>query len=271
MRPTTAISVALLTAAGLAGPAAAGAGTAAVDRLYEAVAAFAADDAALPERAVLDRRCGADALCVASLIADAYRGEAVLYSVDHPDSDTIRLVTTEPSVGRVERRAGGHLVVALDRFGRKAAREVRDAVLGSGADRLVLDLRANRGGALERMLRVAALFAGPVGEALWLEGRAGRRAVAIPPGCCPLGLAGVTVLVGPETASSAEVLAALLRRHAGATIAGRRSFGKDYVYRAIPVHHDWRLLIPAERVVVPGETLAGGLVPDLPAPTATVR
>ena len=30
------------------------------------------------------------------------------------------------------------------------------------------------------------------------------------------------------------------------------------------MHHDWRLLIPAERIEVPGEVLAGGLIPDYP-------
>jgi hypothetical protein len=36
----------------------------------------------------------------------------------------------------------------------------------------------------------------------------------------------------------------------------------------VAVDQDWRLLVPAERVEVPGETLAGGLVPDRPLPAA---
>lgn len=75
------------------------------------------------------------------------------------------------------------------------------------------------------------------------------------------------VLVGPGTASSAEVLAALLQRYADARLAGSQTAGKDYLTRVIAVDHDWRLLVPAERIEVPGVTLTGGLQPDegLPA------
>ena len=121
------------------------------------------------------------------------------------------------------------------------------------------------------MLRVAALFTGPVDEALWIAERGGRRGVAIPSSPPRLDLAALTVLIGPETASSAEILAALLRRHAGAKVVGQRSVGKDYLLRAIPVHHDWRLLVPAGRIEVPGEVLAGGLMPDRPAPTVAIE
>jgi C-terminal processing protease CtpA/Prc len=77
---------------------------------------------------------------------------------------------------------------------------------------------------------------------------------------------GITVLVGTNTMSSGEVLAALLRRHAGATVLGERTWGKDYVLRVESVDPDWRALIPDGRIEVPGETLAGGLVPDGPLP-----
>lgn len=262
--------LALLTAAGLFAPAAAGGEVSAVERLRDTVAGFAAPDIALPAGAELERRCGADALCAAGLIAAVFGGRALIEAVDHPDSDTIRLAATRPSLGPVRRLAGGHLIVPLERFGRRAAQELRDAIAGAGAERVILDLRANRGGGLDRMLRVAALFTGAVDEALWVAERGGRRGIAIPAGATRFELAALTVLIGPETASSAEILAALLRRYAGAEVAGQRSFGKDYLLRAIPVHHDWRLLVPAGRIEVPGEVIAGGLVPDGPSPTVTM-
>ena len=257
--------LALLTAAGLFAPAPAGGEVSAIERRRDAVAAFAAPDIALPAGAELEQRCGADALCAAELIAAAFGGRAVFEAVDHPDSDTIRLAATRPSLGPVRRLAGGHVIVPLERFGRRAVQELLAAIAGAGAERVILDLRANHGGGLDRMLRVAALFTGPVDDALWVAERGGRRGLAIPTGVARLDLAALTVLIGRQTASSAEILAALLRRHAGAEVAGRRSFGKDYLLRAIPVHHDWRLLIPAGRVEVPGEVLAGGLTPDRPA------
>lgn len=242
-----------------------------IERLHDTVAAYAAPGVMLPDAATLSRRCDGDIVCAAGLMAAAFHGDARLEAVEHPDSDSIRLVTTEPSVGTVRRLSGGHVLVALDRFGRDAAQALRRAIHEAGVaangGRLVLDLRANRGGGFERMLRVASLFTGPISEALWVSGDGTRRAVAIPGGLPRLDLAAVTVLVGPETASSAEILAALLRQHGAAAIAGQRTFGKDYLTRAIPVHHDWRLLIPAGRIEVPGEVLVGGLVPDHPEPS----
>ena len=38
-----------------------------------------------------------------------------------------------------------------------------------------------------------------------------------------------------------------------------------WLTRLIPVDHDWRLAIPGERIEVPGERLAQGLVPDIEA------
>ena len=70
-----------------------------------------------------------------------------------------------------------------------------------------------------------------------------------------------SVLVGTDTASSAEVLAALLQRYAGGCLAGARTAGKDHLTRVIAVDHDWRLLVPAERIEVPGVDLSGGLRP----------
>ncbi len=253
-----------VAAAGLIGSAAASEDLTAIENLHKTVAAYAAPGISLPEVATLTARCGADTLCAAELVVVAFDGGARLEAVEHPDSDSIRLVTTEPSVGTVARLSGGHVLIALDRFGRDAAQELRQAISEAGAGKLILDLRANGGGSLKRMMHLASLFTGPVGEALWIGEGEDRRPVAIPDGLPRLDLAALVVLVGPDTASSAEMLAALLRQHGGATVVGQRTFGKDYLIRAIPVHHDWRLLIPAERIEVPGEVLAGGLIPDHP-------
>ena len=256
-----------VVAAGLIGSAAASEALTAIENLHKTVAAYAAPEISLPDAATLTARCGADVLCAAELVAVAFGGAARLEAIVHPDSDSIRLATTEPSVGTVRRLSGGHVLIALDRFGRDAAQELRQAINEAGAGKLILDLRANGGGSLKRMMRLASLFTGPVGEALWVGEGESRRPVPIPDGLPRLDLAALAVLVGPDTASSAEMLAVLLRQYGGATVVGQRTFGKDYLIRAIPVHHDWRLLIPAERIEVPGEVLAGGLIPDHPEPS----
>lgn len=226
--------------------------------------------ASLPAALAADvkRRCPpADTRCAARLIAGGLPA-ARLVRVNHPDTDTIRRARTEPSVAAAERRGDGVLVVVLNRFGRTADREVADAVAAQadGAPmRLVLDLRGNGGGDFDRMRRVASLFTGPQEAAIRLVGLDDVTDMALPAPLRDLGLDGtaIDVLVGPGTASSAEVLAALLRRHAGARLVGARTAGKDWLTRLVPVDHDWRLAIPAERIEVPGEHLAQGLAPDV--------
>ena len=157
----------------------------------------------------------------------------------------------------------------LDRFSRTADREIADALAAfsrAAPARLVLDLRGNGGGDFDRMRRVASPLHRPPGKARsGLFGRDGTTTLALPPPLRAVETAALDVLIGPGTASSAEVLAALLRRHAGARLVGARTFGKDRLTRLVPVDHDWRLAIPAERIEVPGEALALGLVPDIAA------
>ena len=236
------------------------------DRLLDAVARHAALPAALG--AEIGRRCPpVNTQCAARLIGSSLP-DARLVPVIHPDTDTIRRAHTVPSVTSAERRDDGALVLVLDRFGRTADREVADAIVAAGPpvpERVVLDLRGNGGGDFDRMRRVASLFTGPREGAVRLLGRNGATDVALPQPLRSIGEFEIDVLIGPDTASSAEVLAALLRRHAGARLIGAPTMGKDWLTRLVPVDHDWRLAIPAERIEVPGETLAQGLVPDVEA------
>ena len=239
---------------------------AAVDRLLETAAAYGL---ALPDETVETARrvCGDDALCVARRIAAAGDRRVRLERRRHPDTDTIRWVTTQASLQRPKSTSDGRNVVVLARFGRKVEWELRLALRERPVhSALVLDLRANRGGDFGRMLRVAGLFTGALDDALYLADGTDRRPVAITASDAPVHAGPLVVLIGPETASSGEILAALLRRYAGAELRGARTAGKDYLLRVVPVDHDWRLLLPSERVEVPGERLAGGLAPDGPLP-----
>ena len=177
-----------------------------------------------------------------------------------PDQRPDPLGDTESSIERTADLGAGRRLVRLDRFGRKADYELSAALRGAGA--LVLDLRHNQGGVLRRMLRIAGRFTGPVPDAVRLVKADQVRVLAIPEPSGAIWRGPITVLVGPNTISSGEVLAALLRRHAGATVLGERTWGKDYVLRVEAVDPDWRALIPDGQIEVPGEILAGGLLPD---------
>jgi C-terminal processing protease CtpA/Prc len=98
----------------------------------------------------------------------------------------------------------------------------------------------NQGRVLSRMLHIAGRFTGPARlvKAKQVQLLANPR----PSGSVWRGP--ITVLVGADTVSSGEVLAALLRRYAGATVLGERTWGKDYVLRVEAADSDWRVLIP---------------------------
>jgi C-terminal processing protease CtpA/Prc len=235
-----------------------------VERLLEIAAAHGL---VVPNETLqaLDHACGQDMLCLARQIAKAGDGRLRLEKRRHPDTDTIRWVTTRASLQRPQSTRADQDVIVLARFGRKVEWELRAALqelrVGSA---LLLDLRTNRGGDFGRMLRVAGLFTGALEAALYLVDDSKRQPVAIPGNDGPAYAGRLVVLVGAQTASSGEILAALLHRYAGAVLRGTRTAGKDYLLRIVPLDHNWRLLLPGERVEVPGETLAGGLLPEGP-------
>jgi len=237
-----------------------------VARIVRAAANFGSvygTPAELPSLAAVKQACGTDALCAAREIVAASDGRVRLESVAHPETDTIRWAATVPSVTAVHEGPNGRRWIVLDGFGRKAVQEMAETMSGAreaGAP-IGLDLRGNAGGDFGRMLKIASLFAGNINDALFLIDNKNRRSVALEEEQAFEFARELPVLVGPGTASSAEVLAALLQRYADARLAGSRTAGKDHLTRVIAVDHDWRLLVPAERIEVPGIALAGGLRP----------
>lgn len=219
------------------------------------------------DRSKVAQTCGVDRLCAARRIVETLGPPAQLEAVVHPDTDSIRRATSQPSIGRFQSIGPGVYILRMDRFGRKLNDEILFNIRSiNSLSHLIIDLRGNRGGAFDRMRRAAALFTGPIAAALETTHRGTTRKFDIPPPKRRLTVPRLSVLIGPRTASSAEILAALLRQHANAVLLGTRSFGKDYLYRIIPVTSDWRLLLPAERISVPGQTIADGVIPDGPVP-----
>ena len=210
------------------------------------------------------RKCSGNGDCLRERVVHELPAGAVLQRVDSPDTDTIRWVDTRRSVGLVTDLDDGTRLIVLDRFGRKVLRELADALPAQGA--VILDLRANAGGDFGRMLQVAGRFTGAVVVAVTLTGEDTRR-LSIPAANGNTWRGSLTVLVGPQTASSAEVLAALLRQHAGARVLGERTRGKDYLLRIVPIDQNWRVTLPGEVIGVPGESLVRGLRPDGPIPS----
>ncbi len=205
----------------------------------------------------LRAECGEDRLCIARRLATAQPDRYRLVAVPTPDTDTIRWVRNRPSIVELEPLEDGRLLVRLERLGRNLLREFREK-LPAGA-RILLDLRGHDGGDFGRMLQLARALLGPRLTPPLLDAGDGPRPVALP--VTPsLGLTLEGVLVGPGTASSAEVLAALAA-HAGVPLCGSRSRGKDWLEVVVPARQGWQLYVRRGRIIVPGVRLAGGLRP----------
>lgn len=122
--------------------------------------------------------------------------------------------------------------VPLRAFADTAAAAVRaavDSLSGEGMRALVLDLRGNRGGLLEEGLALADLFLDPGREVVEIRGRAADPDVYRTETSQPHPELPVAVLVGPVTASAAEIVAGALQDHDRALLIGSGTFGKGLV------------------------------------------
>ncbi len=149
------------------------------------------------------------------------------------------------------------------------ARVLRE-VKQSGARGLILDLRRNPGGSLEATIRVADLFLDS-GTILTEVERGGRqRQVRAQPGGDATDLP-MVVLVGPGSASGAEVLAAALKENQRAVLIGEKTFGKGTVNQIHELSNGGALFVTVGRWLTPnGELIEGvGIEPDVPVPGMT--
>jgi carboxyl-terminal processing protease len=132
---------------------------------------------------------------------------------------------------------------------------------------LIIDLRESGGGDLFEALDCAGLFVAQGKSLGGLETRdSGRTLVSSPPGDKVSGP--VILLVGPDTASAAEVFAAALQRNESALLIGRPTYGKCTTQTEITLSDGAILRVTNGYVLAPeGRSCAAdGLKPDLYIP-----
>ncbi len=121
-----------------------------------------------------------------------------------------------------------------------------------GAHRLVLDLRGNPGGYLDRATRLADEFIAGSRKLVYTIGKDEQYASQTyahvageweqPP---------LVVLVDENSASAAEVLAGALQDHDRALLVGRRTFGKGLVQQPFPLQEGGELRLTVARYYTP--------------------
>ena len=172
-----------------------------------------------------------------------------------------------PSV--VAKRFGQVSYIAIKRFREATVRDLRVALelhLAKDSPRLILDLRGNPGGLLDKGILVADIFLDK-GTIVSVESR-GSRDVEVSSAHTTNSYVGfpMVVLVDEGSASASEIVAAALQDNHRAVVVGVTTYGKGSVQTFFDLVDGSGMKLTTSRYLTPkGETLEGkGVVPDIP-------
>lgn len=203
------------------------------------------------------------------------KGEPVTVTVLSPNQSSRDIVVVRDTVRgrairhRVEQGVGYIQIETFnnDRLTKDTERALEDLNSQLGKlDKLVIDLRGNRGGLLTESVSISGLFLDG-GEVLSARGRDAsdnERYNADAGELYPD--AKIVVLMSPGSASAAEIVAGALQDRGRGVVLGRRSFGKGSVQSVIPLGpEDGALRLTTQRYFTPsGQSIQGrGIMPDL--------
>jgi carboxyl-terminal processing protease len=205
-------------------------------------------------------------------------GTQVTLGIRHSDAETEEITITRETIviPTVEVRpledASGNVVddlayVELQQITEQTVPDLRETVSelnDEGYRGIILDLRRNPGGSLSATVEVADMFVkdGRLltqvdrdGHETTYDAHAGDIGEDIP----------LVVLVGPGSASGAEVIAGALRDHQRAVLVGETTFGKGSVNHLRELSDGGAIYITIARWLTPnGEQIEGiGLTPDI--------
>jgi carboxyl-terminal processing protease len=204
-------------------------------------------------------------------------GSSVVLTVQHPGAaqpvDLVAVRALLPqAIARHQRLPGEIGYLELDSFpeGDAAVTRLADAIRALEADGPVrgwiLDLRLNEGGSELAMQQVAGLFVPPDSPLVSITTRDGTQALTSL-GTPLLAEAPLAILVGPATASSAEMLTEALRQLGRATTVGARTAGCVNGGEIVGLLDGAGLLLSTQQVRVGPHQVAlegVGIAPDHP-------
>lgn len=145
--------------------------------------------------------------------------------------------------------------IALTGFSDGVASEVRQALLElkqQGAERLVLDLRGNPGGALNEAVNVAGLFIPKGTKVVYTKGKMANTNREYYTATEPIdSVMPLVVMVDGQSASAAEIVSGCLQDMDRAVVIGTRTFGKGLVQMIREVSYGGNLKITTSRYYIP--------------------
>lgn len=145
--------------------------------------------------------------------------------------------------------------IKISRFSETTYDEFRTSVAdlrSKGMKQMVLDLKDNPGGYMDKATDIADEFLGGNKLIVYTDGKGTRydnKVFAVTKGEFEHGA--VIVLVNEGSASASEILSGALQDNDRALIVGRRSFGKGLVQRPIPLSDESQLRLTISRYYTP--------------------
>lgn len=175
-------------------------------------------------------------------------------------------VQLDPVASRMLQDRVGYVVIRS--FGHKTTErlgQILSELKAKGASSFVLDLRQCPGGLLDVSIQVAGLFLPRNAEVLLVERRAGGKEVHRTKADGPFKDVPMVVLIGPKTASGAEIVAAALADHGRALLVGEPTFGKSTVEKIITLSNGWSVKLSVGRFASPKghQWHNQGIIPDI--------
>ncbi len=168
----------------------------------------------------------------------------------------VRRRVTVYSVPYIQRLANGVGLIKLDRFSRRSAMEVRNAIdslrsLGPISG-FILDLRDNPGGLLDASINISELFVKNGATIVSTKGRNNAEARVYTSSSVPYDAESpLVVLVNGASASASEVLAGCIQDQDRGVICGVQSFGKGLVQSQFNVSYGTNLKLTTQRYYCP--------------------
>lgn len=179
--------------------------------------------------------------------------------------DEIKVPSTEFEL--LETSSGAVGLITINQFGEATARDVEEEVqelLEEDIKGLVIDVRFNGGGYLERAVEIASMFQqqGKVVSVARRQGEPTHHYVNGRPLTTDVPLA---ILVNKGSASASEILAGALQDHDRATVVGKKTFGKGTVQEVFELPGGSSLRVTVAHWLTPnGRNLSKeGVDPDI--------
>jgi carboxyl-terminal processing protease len=158
--------------------------------------------------------------------------------------------------------------VRITKFGEETDKEfdkIANEIIMRGATGLVLDLRNNPGGFLERSITVASRLIPKDRVVVIEEDSTGKRLNLNTQGGDKLNYLPIVVLINEGSASASEILAGALRDDLGIKLVGKKSFGKGSVQELMNLPGDSSVKITVAKWLTPkGDyIMEKGILPDV--------